>query len=104
MANPSKTLELLILDREYRINCPDGAEAKLRDAARYLNEKMSAIKNAGSSAGKVLGTDRVAVIAALNIAHQLRELEAENLQMKRDLNKMNAAIDEALEQDLQLEL
>lgn len=104
MANPSKTLELLILDREYRINCPDGAEEKLRDAARFLNEKMSEIKNAGSSAGKVLGTDRVAVIAALNIAHQLRELEAENLQMKRDLNKMNAAIDAALEQDLQLEL
>ncbi|MCD8521704.1 MAG: cell division protein ZapA [Saccharospirillaceae bacterium] len=104
MANPSKTLELLILDREYRINCPDGAEEKLRDAARFLNEKMSEIKNAGSSAGKVLGTDRVAVIAALNIAHQLRELEAENLQIKRDLNKMNAAIDAALEQDLQLEL
>ncbi len=104
MANPSKTLELQILDREYRINCPDGAEEKLRDAARYLNEKMSEIKNAGSSAGKVLGTDRVAVIAALNIAHQLRELEAENRQMKHDLNKMNATIDEALEQDLQLEL
>ena len=52
----------------------------------------------------MLGTDRVAVIAALNIAHQLRELEAEHQQMKRDLDKMHSAIDEALEQNLQLEL
>ena len=45
MANSPKTLELIILDREYRINCPPGAEEHLRDAARFLNEKMSEIKN-----------------------------------------------------------
>ena len=53
----AKTLELSILDRDYRINCPDGAEDQLRDAARFLNEKMLEIKNASSTAGKVLGTD-----------------------------------------------
>lgn len=103
MANP-RTLELLILDREYRVNCPEGAEEKLRDAARYLNEKMSEIKNAGAASGKVLGTDRVAVIAALNIAHQLRELEGDQQDLRREVQKMNTLLDNALEQDLQLEL
>jgi len=103
VANP-RTLELLILDREYRVNCPEGAEEKLRDAARYLNEKMSEIKNAGAASGKVLGTDRVAVIAALNIAHQLRELEGDQQDLRREVQKMNTLLDNALEQDLQLEL
>lgn len=104
MANSPKTLELTILDREYRVNCPDGAEEKLRDAARYLNEKMSEIKHAGAASGKVLGTDRIAVIAALNIAHQLRELEGQQQQQQLELRKLQGLVDEALDQDLQLEL
>lgn len=104
MANSPKTLELTILDREYRVSCPDGAEEKLRDAARYLNEKMKEIKNAGASSGKVLGTDRIAVIAALNIAHQLREVESQQQDLGQDIRKLHSLIDEALDQDLQLEL
>ena len=42
MANPSKILSLEILDREYRVNCPDGAEYELREAARALDEKLHA--------------------------------------------------------------
>ncbi|WP_430460605.1 cell division protein ZapA [Thalassolituus sp. LLYu03] len=104
MANSPKTLELTILDREYRVNCPDGAEEKLRDAARYLNEKMQEIKQAGAATGKVLGTDRIAVIAALNIAHQLREVESQQQGLNQDVRQLHAMIDDALDQDLQLEL
>lgn len=100
----AKTLELSILDRDYRINCPDGAEDQLRDAARFLNEKMLEIKNASSTAGKVLGTDRVAVIAALNITHQLLQLQHDQSQHNRQLDKINQLLDEALEKDSQLEL
>lgn len=103
MANP-KTLELTILERDYRINCPDGAEEQLRASARYLNEKMNEIKTASSSAGKVLGTDRVAVIAALNITHQLLELQQQQTQHGEFIDKLHSQIDEALEKDLQLEL
>ncbi|QQD20322.1 cell division protein ZapA [Venatoribacter cucullus] len=104
MADSPKTLSLNILDREYRINCPVGAEEKLRDAARMLNEKMSEIKSAGAASGKVLGTDRIAVIAALNIAHQLREQEGQQQDLSKDLARMHQLLDDALAQDLQLEL
>ncbi|MAK89991.1 MAG: cell division protein ZapA [Oceanospirillaceae bacterium] len=104
MANSSRILELTILEREYRINCPEGAEEKLREAARYLNDKMAEIKNAGAATGKVLGTDRIAVIAALNIANQLHELQAEQAETRTSLATIDALVDEALEQDMQLEL
>lgn len=103
MAN-AKTLELNILDRDYRVNCPDGAEAQLKDAARYLNEKMVEIKNASSTAGKVLGTDRIAVIAALNMAHELLEMQQQQGSQNDRLNKIHQMIDEALDKDSQLEL
>jgi len=100
----AKTLELNILDRDYRVNCPDGAEAQLKDAARYLNEKMVEIKNASSTAGKVLGTDRIAVIAALNLAHELLEMQQQQGSQNDRLNKIHQMIDEALDKDSQLEL
>ena len=103
MAN-AKTLELNILDRDYRVNCPDGAEAQLKDAARYLNEKMVEIKNASSTAGKVLGTDRIAVIAALNLAHELLEMQQQQGSQNDRLDKIHQMIDEALDKDSQLEL
>lgn len=103
MAN-AKTLELNILDRDYRVNCPDGAEAQLKDSARYLNEKMVEIKNASSTAGKVLGTDRIAVIAALNLAHELLEMQQQQGSQNDRLNKIHQMIDEALDKDSQLEL
>tara|TARA_B100001109_G_scaffold246056_1_gene234353 strand:- start:3409 stop:3723 length:315 start_codon:yes stop_codon:yes gene_type:complete len=104
VANSSRILELTILEREYRINCPEGAEEKLREAARYLNDKMAEIKQAGAAGGKVLGTDRIAVIAALNITHQLHELQAEQSETSGELARLDSLVEEALEQDLQLEL
>lgn len=79
MGNSAKTLSLFILEREYRVNCPVGAEEKLRAAARMLDEKMNEIKQASSVSGTLPGLDRIAVIAALNIAHQLQEIQS-NLQ------------------------
>jgi len=104
VANSSRTLELTILEREYRVNCPQGAEEKLREAARYLNEKMAEIRNATAASGKMLGTDRIAVIAALNIAHQLHELQADQNNISTELSRLDHLVDAALEQDLQLEL
>lgn len=104
MANSAKTLSLSILERDYRINCPAGAEEKLRVAARMLDEKMNEIKQASASSGKVPGLDRIAVIAALNITHQLLELQS-NLQDDAQLSQhIHRLLDEAIEDNLQLEL
>jgi cell division protein ZapA len=92
------------MEREYRVNCPAGAEEELRNAARHLNDKMEEIKNASSAAGKVIGTDRIAVIAALNITHHMLEIETQQNTMDTELKKLHASIDAALDQDVQLEL
>jgi len=104
VANSSKTLALSILDREYRVNCPQGAEDELREAARFLNDKMEEIREAGSKAGKVLGTDRIAVIAALNITHQLLDAENREATVSTDLQRLTKRIDALLDEDSQLEL
>lgn len=63
----SNTLNVQILDKEYCIACPSEERSNLERAARYLDGKMREIR----SSGKVIGADRVAVMAALNITHDL---------------------------------
>lgn len=62
-----KTVTIQILNRDYQVNCPTGAEAELKQAAQYLSQKMVDIQ----SKTRQVGTERVAIMAALNIAHEL---------------------------------
>lgn len=100
----ANTLELNILGREYRVNCPAGAEGKLRAAAQYLHERMMEIKAAATTGGKQLDTDRIAVIAALNMAHQLQELENSQQYSDSEMRYLHNILDEAIAQDQQMEL
>ena len=63
----TNTVTVHILDKEYCIACPADERANLESAARYLDGKMREIR----SSGKVIGADRIAVMAALNITHDL---------------------------------
>jgi cell division protein ZapA len=63
-----------ILDREFLIGCTPDEKAGLIAAAGYLDAKMREIRNNARSAG----VDRIAVMAALNIAHELMQLRAHN--------------------------
>ena len=63
----SRSVTVKLLDKEYTIGCPDGAEAELLASADYLNDKMRDIR----SSGKIVGLERIAVIAALNISYEL---------------------------------
>ena len=63
----AKTLTVQILDKDYCIACPADERANLENAARYLDGKMREIR----SGGKVICADRIAVMAALNITHDL---------------------------------
>jgi cell division protein ZapA len=65
-----------ILDKEYFVACPPDERPDLLDSAEYLNKKMREIRDTG----KVVGADRIAVMAALNMANELlrlRKLEQE---------------------------
>ena len=64
-----KQMEVTILGQSYRLGCPDGGEASLLEAVAQVDREMGAIRNAG----KVKARERIAVLAALNLAFILAE-------------------------------
>ena len=60
-------VEIRVLGKEYRIACAEEERDDLLESARYVDQKMREIRDTG----KVVGMDRIAVMAALNIAHEL---------------------------------
>jgi cell division protein ZapA len=64
-----KQVEVTLLGQVYMLGCPDGGEALLRTAVASVDKEMVAIRDAG----KVKARERIAVLAALNLAYQLAE-------------------------------
>ncbi|BBE49844.1 Cell division protein ZapA [Ferriphaselus amnicola] len=98
--NTVKTLEVTLLDREFRVACPEEDEADLLAAVTYLDKKMREIQ----AAGKTASMERIAVMAALNIAHELLKTRLgagfDLGEFKRRMQAMQATVDSALaEQD-----
>jgi cell division protein ZapA len=71
VSNEAVQVSIRILDKEYRIACEPREQDGLRESARLLDGKMREIRKTG----RVIGTDRIAVMAALNIAHDLFQLQ-----------------------------
>jgi cell division protein ZapA len=98
MAESGKTIEISILGRNYKIACEEGEREALLEAVAYLDGKMGEIKKAG----KVSGADRIAVMAALNIAHEFLTMKLGNGfdigQAKRRLSLLEAKLDAAIAQ------
>ena len=67
MPEAAKTVEVQLLGRTYRVACEDNEREALMQAVAYLDGKMNEIRRAG----KVMGAERIAVMAALNVAHEL---------------------------------
>lgn len=67
-----KQLEVTILGQSYLLGCPEGGEASLLAAVASVDREMSGIRDAG----KVKARERIAVLAALNLAYQLAERPA----------------------------
>lgn len=66
MSSPSDAVKIQIMDKEYLVTCADDERAELEASARHLSKKMAEIR----STGKVVGIDRIAVMAGLNLAHE----------------------------------
>ncbi|MDB5884612.1 MAG: cell division protein ZapA [Polaromonas sp.] len=64
-----KQLEVQIMGQNYMLGCPEDSESRLREAVETLDSAMCKIRDAG----KVKARDRIAVLAALNLAYQLLE-------------------------------
>ena len=67
MSDASTMLDVTILGREYRVACKEAEREELLKAVQFLDQRMRAIRDGG----KIAGTERIAVMAALNIAHEL---------------------------------
>jgi len=67
MTADASRVSVRILEKEYHVACPAEERAALLDSAEYLNRKMREIRDSG----KVVGLDRIAVMAALNITNDL---------------------------------
>lgn len=104
MSNKALPVNVTIMDKEYKIACPSGEQAALIASAEYLDSKMREVRDNGS----IIGSERIAVITALNIAHELlnSNKSAEDLEdaIPPRLKKLEMKISEALEQARQMEI
>ncbi|VAW52872.1 hypothetical protein MNBD_GAMMA06-164 [hydrothermal vent metagenome] len=85
----AEPLTVKIMEKEYRIACPEDEKNNLKASAELLNEKLKEIKQAGS----VIGSERIAIMAALNMSHEI--LHSQSLVTEH--NDLNQRIDELSE-------
>jgi cell division protein ZapA len=93
-----------ILEKEYFVSCPADERADLLDSAEYLNKKMREIRDTG----KVVGADRIAVMAALNMANELLRLRRQDQEIQGNVSgrvkQMRERVETALHRTRQLDL
>ena len=92
----ARSLQISIMGREFRVACPENEQAGLLEAVDYLNRKMLDIRDAG----KIIGLERIAIMAALNIAHEMLTMKVgggfDMGDVKRRMARMETVIDQAM--------
>jgi cell division protein ZapA len=101
---PVSRVSVRILEKEYQFTCAPDERAALLDSAEYLNGEMRKIRDTG----KVIGLDRIAVMAALNMANELLKARARDASLDvavvQKLRQMREQVDAALARGQQLDL
>jgi len=92
MSDTMITVSVNILGRDYQVNCPAEERAALERAARHLDEQMREIRNTG----KIVGSERIAVMAALNLSHELLGLDSKRGEAERVVKRLGERIDRVL--------
>lgn len=104
MSDRYAQVSVRILDKEYQVACPSSERTDLLDSAEILNAKMREIRDSG----RIVGLDRIAVMAALNMANDLLHAQARDRLLEGDLSTRLKTISERVESVLgeskQLEL
>lgn len=106
----TRTVTVTILDKDYQVACPADQEAELVVSASYLDKQMRSIRENG----KVIGHERIAVMAALNISHELLRASEQSTVSTQDpsaesapvaaVAELTRKVDEALQSLRQLEI
>lgn len=93
-----------ILEKEYQVACLPEERSELLDSAEHLNGKMREIRDAGN----IVGLDRIAVMAALNLAHELLKVrgrgDAADTDVSQRIRQLRERVEGALTRGKQLEL
>ena len=104
MSDQAARVSVRILEKEYFVACPHEERADLLDSAEFLNSKMREIRDSG----KVVGLDRIAVMAALNLANELLKVRGRDATLESDvgtrLKSLRERVEALLERGRQLEL
>ena len=91
----AKPVDVNIMGREFTVSVTDDEREGLMNAVQYLDKKMHDIRDAG----KVIGVERIAIMAALNMSHELLNTKSGDIDIgdyKRRINAMQNQIDEAM--------
>ena len=98
----AKSLQIAIMGREFRVACAEQEQAGLLEAVDYLNKKMLEIRDGG----KIIGLERIAIMAALNIAHEMLSSRGSGGfdmgDVKRRMARMETVIDQAMSEQADL--
>ena len=100
----AQPINISILDKDYKVACPPGEQSALLESARFLDTRMREIRDSGT----IMGSERIAVITALNMANDL--LRSSNLdknvgaELPPRLKDLESKISRVLEQARQMEI
>ena len=97
-----KGLQITLMGRQYRVACAQDEQEGLLKAVDYLNQKMHEVRDNG----KVIGQERIAIMAALNIAHEFLTTKVgggfDIAEIKRRMNSMETVLDRAMSEQNEL--
>lgn len=104
MSDDIARVSVRLLEKEYQVACPLEERADLLESAEFLNSKMREIRDGG----KVVGLDRIAVMAALNLANELLKTRSVGSGTEKELTArlktLRKRVETAIENGRQLEL
>lgn len=92
---PQDSLTINVLDKEYRVACPAEEQESLLASAEMLNQRLKDIK----SKGAVIGTERIAIMAALNLSHELisgKAMVDEHVELNDRIDSLSKKIDSSV--------
>lgn len=95
MSREAPGMDVTILGRQFRVACTEDEQQELLKAVSYLDGKMREIRDSG----KVIGVERIAIMAALNMAHELMSVRVDGVdlgEVRRRMSEMRTMIDEIL--------
>ena len=93
MSDTNSQVSVRILDKEYQVACPASERTDLLDSAEVLNEKMREIRDSG----RIVGLDRIAVMAALNMANDLLHAQERDKTLEGDISSRLKLISDRVE-------